>query len=586
MSNNHISGHERELESRVATLGELLHSMERSIVEQSSRLEEALEMAQHSSRTKSEFLSALSHEIRTPMNAVTGMADLLADTELAPQQRQYLDILVANGNTLVDLVNSILDLARMESGRLQLENAQFDLTDLIDRTMSTFAVRAHRRHLDLVTRVAPGVPEYLIGDPLRLRQIIVNLVANAVKFTEVGGIVVEVEATPRTSTSVALTQLSFSVSDTGGGIVRDRFDAICAAFARENSPTSHPTGSGGGGLAIVKRLVDLMHGEITVATETGKGSRFCFAAPFSLPCPAPIPRAMPDLFGHRVLVADHHPVNRMMMRETMAYCRAEVTEAATGAEVLLAIRNAAVINKPYKIILLDVRMPEAGGLDLIGKIRQEQLPTAALIPMLYADDIGQHVAQLRKHQLAAYLIKPITRNGLFRAIARKLAEDHDGSPHDRLGKLAGGSVLPRTGPKARILVAEDATDNRFLIEAYLRTEPCTVTFVQDGEQAVEKATSNDYDLILMDVQMPKKDGLAATRAIRQWECEQGRKPVPILALTANAFEEDIQRSLQAGCNAHISKPVKKRVILKAIRDILNPPPSSAVMAKQAATDSR
>jgi CheY-like chemotaxis protein len=206
--------------------------------------------------------------------------------------------------------------------------------------------------------------------------------------------------------------------------------------------------------------------------------------------------------------------------------------------------------------------------------------------MLYADDIGQHVAQLRKHQLAAYLIKPITRNGLFRAIARKLAEDHDGSPHDGLGKLAGGSVLPRTGPKARILVAEDATDNRFLIEAYLRTEPCTVTFVQDGEQAVEKATSNDYDLILMDVQMPKKDGLAATRAIRQWECEQGRKPVPILALTANAFEEDIQRSLQAGCNAHISKPVKKRVILKAIRDILNPPPSSAVMAKQAATDSR
>jgi len=407
-------------------------------------------------------------------------------------------------------------------------------------------------------------------------------VGNAVKFTERGGVVLEVDAAPRRS---ELTAVSFSVTDTGIGLAREQFESITSMFAHGASPVSRKMGGSGVGLSIAKRLVDRMRGQITVASEIRKGSQFCFTAHFALPGAAeiPVPPTMLDLFGLRVLVVDHHAVNRQMVRETMAYCRADVTEAATGAEALVAIRNAVVINRPYKIVLLDIRMPEADGLDLIRKIRQEQLPTAALIPMLYADDIGHQVGQLRAHQLDAYLIKPITRRGLFRAIGRKLAEDNGLSPQDRLAKLAGGAVLSHARAKSQILVAEDSTDNRFLIEAYLRTEPCTVTFVMNGEEAVEKATSNEYDLILMDIQMPKKDGLAATRAIRQWETEQGRKPVPIVALTASAFEEDIARSIEAGCNAHISKPVKKRVILKAIRDILNqPPPSASTIATKEA----
>jgi signal transduction histidine kinase/CheY-like chemotaxis protein len=579
MSSNLASGHGRHLGSSVSTLRELLYAMERTVIEQSSRLEEALQMAQHASRTKSEFLSAISYEIRTPMNAVMGMADLLAETELAPEQRQYLDIMVANGSTMMDLINSILDLARLESGRLQLENAQFDLTDLIDRTVSTFAVRAHRKGLELAARIAPGVPEYLVGDPLRLRQIVVNLVANAIKFTEAGSVVLEVEAVPRTS---ALIDVSFSVTDTGIGIAKEQLDSIYSSFANGNTTVSRKFGGSGIGLSIAKRLVDLMHGEISAESEVGKGSRFCFKAPFGLPCSAlaPIPLAMPDLFGHRVLIVDHHSVNRLMARETLAYCRAEVNEASSAAEALLAIRNAVVMDKPYKLVLLDMRMPDAGGQELIKRISREQLPTASLIPMLYSDDIGQRVAQLREHHLDAYLVKPITRRGLFRAVSRKLAEGKGVSPHHRLGK-AGEPAHLSSRRKMRILVADDSTDSRFLIDAYLRTEPCTLTFAMDGEEAVEKATTSDYDLILMDIQMPKKDGLAATRAIRKWESEHAKKPVPILALTASAFDEDIQQSLKAGCNAHINKPVKKRVILKAIHDIaLQQPSLSATSMKE------
>jgi signal transduction histidine kinase/CheY-like chemotaxis protein len=565
MYENQISGHQRELQSSVATLRELLEAMERTVIEQSMRLEDALGVAQRASRAKSEFLSIMSHEIRTPMNAVLGLADLLAETELSPEQRHYLDIMVANGNTLMDLINSVLDLARIESGRLQLEHAQFELTDLVDRTVSTFAVQAHRKGVELIARIAPGVPEYLVGDPLRLRQIIVNLIANAVKFTEHGEIILEVDASPRSS---ALADVAFSITDTGVGIPKDQLDSIFTAFTQADSSVSRKFSGSGLGLAIAKRLLDLMQGQISVESEVGKGTRFSFSAPFGLPCSAlsPVPPPMPDLLGTRVLVVDRHRINRLIVRETMAQCRAEVTEASSGAEALLAIRNAVVMDKPYKIILLEMRMPDASGLELVKKIRSEQLPTTAVIPMLYADDIRQQVAQFEEQRLDAYLVKPMTRRQLLRSISRKLALANGVSPHDQLAKMSAQPPLSACGRAMQILVAEDSMDNRFLIEAYLRKEPCTVTFVQDGDQAVSKATSNHYDLIFMDIQMPNKDGLSATRAIRKWESEHGKKPALIIALTASALEEDVQQSLQAGCNAHISKPVKKRVILDAIHN--------------------
>ncbi len=579
MSENQTVAQYRELKSSVATLHELLEAMERTVIEQSVRLEDALAMAQGASRAKSEFLSTMSHEIRTPMNAVLGMADLLAETELVPEQLHYLDIMVANGNTLMDLINSILDLARIESGRLQLDHVQFDLIDLIERTISTFAVQAHRKGVELIARVAPGVPDHLVGDPLRLRQIIVNLVANAIKFTAGGEVVLEVEAIARTS---AVSDVRFTVSDTGIGIASEQLDSLYASFTQGDSSVSRKYGGSGLGLAIVKRLVDLMRGQISVASEVGKGTRFSLSVPFGLPCSvlSPTPLAMPDLSGHRVLVVDDHRLNRVLAREIMAHCRAEITEAATIDEALIAIRNAVIIGKPYKLVLLDMRMSDGSGLDLVKRVRREQLPNASFIPMLYADDIRQQVAQFEEHRLDVYLVKPITRRGLFRAIGRKMARFEGVSPDERMKTLAAEPDFPLGGRRMRILVAEDSTDNRFVIEAYLRKEPCTLTFVQDGEQAVGMATSNDYDLIFMDIHMPNKDGLAATRTIRKWESEHGRKPVPIIALTASALREDVERSLLAGCNSHISKPVKKRVILEAIRDAAPRPPAHSLIMMQ------
>lgn len=455
MHENQTFGDKRQLQSKVATLQELLEAMERTVIEQSIRLQEALSLAHRVSLAKSEFLSNMSREIQTPMNAVLGMADLLAETRLSAEQRQYLDLMVANGHSLADLINSILDLARIDSGRLQLEHTQFGLTHLIERTISTFAVQAHGKGLELVARIAPGVPDYLVGDPLRLRQIVVNLIGNAVKFTKSGAVALEVEANPRSS---ALADLRVSISDTGAGITADKLDSIRFNFAHPDSSILRQCGGTGVGLAIAKRLVDLMQGKISVTSEVGKGSTFCFTAPFGVPCSIllPVAPALPDLSGQRVLVVDGHQLNRQMVRETIVNCRGEVTEASSAAEAMQAIRTAVAAGRPFRIILLDMRMPEMDGLELARKVRREQLPTGPLIPMPYSGDIRQQVARFKEHRLAAYLVKPITRRELFKAIGNKMAESDGHSPHDDgLEKLPREPIFARAdAPKAKTIVAK------------------------------------------------------------------------------------------------------------------------------------
>jgi two-component system sensor histidine kinase/response regulator len=519
------------------------------------------------SKAKSEFLSSMSHEIRTPMNAVLGMAELLLDTEPSSDQRRYLDVMISNGNSLLELINGILDLARIESGRLQLEKTEFDLAELIDNTISTFGVGAHARGLELITRIAPGVSEHLIGDPLRLRQILINLIGNAMKFTERGEIVLEVSEDPK-STEPGV--LRFAVSDTGIGIPAGKLDTIFASFTQADSSTTRQYGGTGLGLAIVKQLVRMMGGYIWVESEVNRGSRFSFTARFGIAAQvlSPTPYATIGVADLRILVVDDNHINRLIVREMLSAYGAEVMEAGSGVEALQAVRLAAESNQPFKFILLDMRMPEMDGLEVARRIREQKLPTNPLIVMLSSDDFKPQFPQLREYGLDAYLVKPITRGRLFEALHRASGGIEQGNQGSEPRSSSGQSHKNAAPTQiSRLLVVDDSPDNRLLIDAYLRKEPYQVDYAVDGKTAVRKFIANDYDMVFMDVQMPEMDGLSATRAIRQWERKRNRVRRPIVALSASALEEDVKRAVEAGCDLHLSKPVKKQVLLQTILEI-------------------
>jgi PAS domain S-box-containing protein len=522
----------------------------------------AREAAEAASRAKSEFLSSMSHEIRTPMNAVLGMAQLLAETELSEDQRHYLDLMVANGNSLLELINSILDLARIESGRMQVEHSLFNLAELVDKTIATFGVRAHSKGLELVARIAPAVSQRLVGDALRLRQILTNLLGNALKFTESGEILLEVEHSASFDESV---ELKFTVADTGIGIAPDKLDSIFHNFTQADSSTTRKYGGSGLGLAIAQRLVALMGGRITVGSEPGKGSRFSFTARFGR-----VPNtgdssinAQLSLSGCRILIADDNRTSRLMIREILGYTGAEIDEAATGSSVLASIRQAAQEGRPYQLVLLDMAMPSMDGFQLVWRLRNHGLALKSLLPMLLSDELKPQITRLQQFGLPNYLVKPISRKELLGSI-RMLFNDADsgGAPvSDRRPETQ------QVGPR-NILVAEDSPDNRLVIAAYLRRACYHIDFAEDGRQAFNKFVTTPYDLVLMDIQMPLMDGLEATRAIRQWESERGQVPTPIVALTAFALEEDVQRALSAGCNLHVSKPLTKQVLIDCIHSAM------------------